>query len=753
MSNTLVIVESPTKANTIKGFLGKGYKVKGCYGHVRDLPKSKLGIDIEHDFEPQYINIRGKGDLINDLRKEARAADLVLLAADPDREGEAISWHLAAVLGLEPEKTKRITFNTIAKNVVKEAIKHPRDIDMNLVNSQQTRRILDRLVGYKISPFLWKHIKNGLSAGRVQSVTTRIVVEREQEIQAFKPEEYWLINATLATAKGEEFVARFFGKNGKKLELHREDDVKAVLSGIDLNGFKVDTVKRAVKSRRPAPPFSTSTLLQEANRKLSFQSQKTMMVAQELYEGVNIGDKNTHGLITYMRTDSLRISDEARDAAKELIISAYGADYYPERPNVFKSKDNIQDAHEAIRPSDPSITPASLRGKLSNDQYKLYKLIWDRFIASQMAPALLDTVSAEIVSGDYNFRASGHTVKFPGFSVVYGDIRTDYENESDDDEDTALPEMNDGDRLNARSVDPTQKFPQPPARFTEGSLVKTMKDMGIGRPSTYTATITTIIARGYIRRDGKVLVPTELGFVTTDVMKKAFEQIVDYNFTADVEEELDRIESGNAEYIDVLRDFYDKFSKQLDYAEKTLGSQRVEVPKVETGIICDKCGAVMIEKTGRYGKFAACPNYPKCKNTKRLDNVSEKASADKKPVHDTQPEVIADEKCPKCGSDMVLRKGQYGSFFACRNYPECKTTVPFRRDSGLSCPECGKRVLIKQTRSHKTYYCCEDYPNCGFSSWDLPTDRKCPNCGAPVLKKKNRETYYCKNNCGWSETK
>ncbi|MBO4277383.1 MAG: type I DNA topoisomerase [Clostridia bacterium] len=750
MSTTLVIVESPSKANTIKGFLGKGYKVKASVGHVRDLPKSKLGIDIEHNFEPQYINIRGKGDLINDLRHEAQEADKVLLAADPDREGEAISWHLAAVLGIGPEKTKRITFNTISKDVVKEAIKNPRDIDMNLVNSQQTRRILDRLVGYKISPFLWRHIKNGLSAGRVQSVATRIVVEREQEIKAFKPEEYWVINADLKTPAGEDFTAKFFGRGEKKQELKCEADVNRVLAGIDKNDFRVSSVKRALKLRRAAAPFSTSTLLQEANRRLSFQSQKTMMIAQELYEGVNTGDKNTHGLITYMRTDSLRISDEARAAAKQVIISKYGAEYYPEKPNYYKSKDNIQDAHEAIRPSDPSVTPEMLRGKISNDQYRLYKLIWDRFIASQMAPVQLDTVTVDVVSGGYTFRAAGHTVRFAGYSAVYGEIKSEADPEGEDDEDAALPHMKEGDRVSLNKLDPAQHFTQPPARFTEGSLVKVMKDMGIGRPSTYTATITTIISRGYIRRDGKFLVPTELGFVTTEMMKKAFEQIVDYNFTANVEEELDRIESGSVEYIDVLREFYKEFSKQLEYAEKTLGRERVEIPKVETGIICDKCGAVMIEKTGRFGKFAACPNYPRCKNTKRLDE----APAAPQPVREKkQPEVIAEEKCPKCGSEMVLRKGQYGQFFACRNYPECKTTVPYRRDSGLVCPECGKRVFIKQTKNRKNYYCCEDYPKCSFSAWDMPTGRKCPKCGAPVLKKKNREYYYCKNNCGWSETK
>ncbi len=744
--NTLVIVESPYKANTIKGFLGKGYKVKSSKGHVRDLPKSKLGIDIENGFEPQYINIRGKGELINELRKEAKAADRVFLAADPDREGEAISWHLANVLALDPAKTKRITFNEVTKNKVKEAIKHPRDIDMNLVNSQQTRRILDRLVGYKISPFLWKHIKNGLSAGRVQSVATRIVVEREQEIQAFVPEEYWVITAIFITKDGEMFKAKFFGRDGKKLDLANEEAVKSVLAAINGGDFKVESVKRAVKQRRPAPPFITSTLLQDANRKLSFQSQKTMLIAQELYEGVNIGEKSTHGLITYMRTDSIRISDEAREAAKTVIVENYGAEYYPATPNKYKLKKNAQDAHEAIRPTDPTITPESLRGKISNDQYKLYKLIWDRFIASQMAPELLDTVTADIVSGGCIFRANGHTVKFRGFAAVYGDIGDENPEEEGTD---ALPKLNEGDVLTANGIEPEQKFTQPPMRFTEGSLSKALEDMGIGRPSTYTATITTIISRGYIRRDGKILIPTELGVITTETMKTAFSHIVDYKFTAEMEEDLDKIEEGVSEYIDVLQEFYRHFSAQLDEAEKTLGSERVEIPKVETGIVCEKCGAIMVERTGKYGKFAACPNYPKCKNTKRLGGEEEKHEEQEKP----QAEVLADEKCPKCGSDMLLRKGPHGNFFACRNYPECKTAVPYRRDSGIACPDCGKRIMVKQTKSRKVYYACEDYPKCGFSSWDLPTERRCPKCSAVVLKKKNREFYYCKNDCGWSEGK
>ncbi len=746
--NTLVIVESPHKANTIKGFLGKGYKVKSSKGHVRDLPKSKLGIDIEKDFEPQYINIRGKGELINELRKEAKAADRVFLAADPDREGEAISWHLAKVLGLEPSKTKRITFNEITKNTVKEAIKDPRDIDMNLVNSQQTRRILDRLVGYKISPFLWKHIKNGLSAGRVQSVATRIVVEREQEINEFKPEEFWVIPVLFSTDGGETFKAKFYGINGKKTDITCREEVDKILAAVDNNNFSVTSVKRALKQRRPAPPFITSTLQQDANRKLSFQSQKTMLIAQELYEGVNVGDKSAHGLITYMRTDSLRISDEAREAAKAVILANYGAEYYPKTPNSYKLKKNAQDAHEAIRPTDPSITPEMLKGKVTNDQYKLYKLIWDRFIASQMSAELLDTVSADIESGGCTFRANGHTVKFRGFAAVYGDIADDT---SDEESGAMLPALSEGERVSVKEMVPEQKFTQPPARFTEGSLVKVLEDKGIGRPSTFTATITTIISRGYIRREGKFLVPTELGVVTTDTMKKAFSHIVDYNFTAEMEEDLDRIEEGTADYINVLKEFYGPFSSQLEDAEKTLGSERVEIPKVETGIICDKCGAVMVEKTGKYGKFAACPNYPRCKNTKRLDEQQpEKVEEvpDKK-----APEVLADEKCPNCGNDMLLRKGPHGNFFACRNYPECKTAIPYRRDSGIACPDCGKRIMIKQTKSRKTYYACEDYPNCSFSSWDVPTERRCPNCGEPVLKKKTREYYYCKNNCGWTEGK
>ncbi len=741
--NTLVIVESPSKANTIKGFLGKGYKVKASKGHVRDLPKSKLGIDVEHDFEPQYINIRGKGDLINELRKEAKAADRVLLAADPDREGEAISWHLAAVLKVEPEKVKRITFNEVTKSVVREAIKSPREIDMNMVNSQQTRRIMDRLVGYQISPFLWKKVKNGLSAGRVQSVATRLVVEREEEIRAFVPEEYWLLTAVLQTAAGENFSARYFGNAEGRQDLASEADVQKVLSVMGKD-FLVQNVRKAVRHRKPQPPFVTSTLQQEANRRLGFQSARTMMIAQELYEGVNVGEKGTHGLITYMRTDSLRISEEARAAAKEVILSRYGESYYPSTPNFYKNAQDAQDAHEAIRPSDPSLLPESVKGKLTADQYKLYKLIWERFMASQMKAASFDTVSADLLSGDAIFRATGNTLRFRGYRALYDDA-------DEEEAENRLPTLNEGDVLQALSVTPEQKFTQPPARYTEGSLIKVFKDKGIARPSTYSTTITTIVSRGYVRREGKTLVPTELGFVTTDLMKKAFPDIINYDFTAEMEQDLDRIEHGSEDYLAVLRRFYADFESELKHATETLDGEKIALPKVELDMFCEKCGARMIERVGRYGKFAACPNYPKCRNTKRLPETEEGAEAE---PAEKLPETVADLPCPVCGGEMVARRGTYGTFFACRNYPTCKGSMPFYRDSGVTCPKCGSRLLARQTRKHKVYYCCEKYPACDFSSWDLPTGEKCPKCGAPLFRKKGKNIVCCKaEGCGWQAEK
>lgn len=735
--STLVILESPTKAHTVKGFLGKGYKVIASNGHVRDLPKSKLGIDVENDFEPQYINIRGKGDLIKELKKEAKNADKVLLAADPDREGEAISWHLAAVLGIPEDKIKRITFNSVTKSAVKEAIKSPRSIDMDLVNSQQTRRILDRLVGYKISPFLWKKIKNGLSAGRVQSVATRLIVEREREIQAFVPEEYWTVTAKLSTESGETFTAKYFGNESGKQELHTETDAAAVVESSKNSPFAVASVRRSVKHRRPQPPFTTSTLQQEANRRLSLPTQRTMMIAQELYEGINIGERGTHGLITYMRTDSLRVSDEARAAAKEYITGKYGDKFYPSTPNIYKAKKGAQDAHEAIRPSDPTLSPDMIKSRLTTDQYRLYKLIYDRFIASQMKPAEIDTVSVDMNANGNIFRSTGATVRFPGYLVICDDS----DNGDEDFAKGKLPVLNENDICACTAILPEQHFTAPPFRYTEGSLVKMLEEKGIGRPSTIVTTITTIIARGYVVREGKSLVPTELGFVTTDLMLNAFSRIVDYNFTAQMEENLDDIESGSKDYVAVLKEFYGDLMDELTEAEKTVGANRINVEPEKTDMVCEKCGSTMVIRSGRYGKFAACPNYPKCKNTKPLET-------EKKPLE--AKEIISDEKCPACGGEMVLRKGRYGSFFACRSYPQCKTTLPVIKDSGVVCPNCGKRIVIRQSKKKTTYYVCED-SSCGFISWDIPQPRKCPQCGDIVLKKKNRDQYYCRANCGWTE--
>lgn len=744
--NTLIIIESPTKAQTIKGFLGKGYKVVACKGHVRDLPKSKLGIDIENNFQPQYINIRGKGELINSLKKAAKGADRVILATDPDREGEAISWHLSNVLGLDKDKIKRITFNEITKKAFKEAIENLKEIDMNLVDSQQARRILDRLVGYKISPFLWKKIKNGLSAGRVQSVATRLIIEREEEIKAFVPEEYWTILAKLLTADNIEICAKFFGDQKGKIELKDQHYVNQIVNAVKDSTFVLSDIKKTVKTRRPQPPFITSTLQQEANRRLSFQAQRTMRIAQELYEGINIGNKNAHGLITYMRTDSLRISESARESARALITEKYGADFYPKSPNVYKSKKNSQDAHEAIRPADLTITPESIKNKLTPDQYKVYKIIWERFIASQMNPALVDSVTYDFLSNGYIFRSTGETVKFPGYKVVYEDVKEDSTTEKESESDNKkLPNIKKEELLKSESITPEQHYTQPPSRFTEGSLIKMLEEKGIGRPSTYTPTITTIISRGYIKREGRVLVPTELGFLTTDLMKKSFPHIVDYNFTAKMESDLDRVENGSVDYVSVLKDFYGDFKKQLDEAEVKLSGVKYELKREETDIICEKCGVKMIVREGRFGKFAACPNYPECKNTHHLNKENSKG--------EKENEVIADVKCKNCGADMVLRKGAFGNFFACRNYPDCKTTMPYYVDTGITCPDCGKRILKKQTKTKKTYYSCEGYPECSFSVWDIPQDRRCPDCGSIILKKKNKDFFYCKNECGWSELK
>lgn len=737
----LVIVESPAKAYTIKSYLGSNYKVMASKGHVRDLPKSTLGIDIEHGFEPHYINIRGKGELIRELKKEAKNADRIYLATDLDREGEAISWHLAAALGLPEDKIKRITFNEITKSAIKESIKSPRKIDIDLVNAQQTRRILDRIVGYKLSPFLWKTVKSGLSAGRVQSIATKIIVEREDEIRAFVPREFWTVDAVL-TSDGRDFTAHYYGEAGSKDKNELSAESEAVRIKDDCFGkkFVCTEIKKGNRTKSPAPPFITSTLQQEASKKLNFQSQRTMRVAQELYEGVNLGHENggVQGLITYMRTDSLRVAAEAQSAALEYIAENYGRDYCPEKPRVYRTKASAQDAHEAIRPSKVALDPEKIKKMLTPDQYKLYKLIWRRFLASQMSSAVLSTVNAEFACGSHIFKSSGYTVKFRGYMALYEETS----DTADTEREVVLPPVEKDAELNARDIIPEQHFTEPPPRYTEASLIKFLEEKGIGRPSTYTPIITIIISRGYVKRDGKSLRPTDLGEIITRLMNKSFPDIVDYKFTASMENQLDEIENGNATMLDMLSKFYEGFSRELEEAEKTVSKETYEAPAEETDIICEKCGSRMIVKNGRYGRFAACPNYPECKNTKQL-NKSGTAEAEKEPE-------IAPFKCEFCGSDVVVRQGRYGAFYACSRYPECKFTKQKVKSLGVSCPKCGRDIVTKYGRNKTVFYSCSGYPECDFSSWDLPTNEKCPQCGEMLYQKKGRALLVCKKEgCGY----
>lgn len=744
----LVIVESPSKATAIKKYLGSNYKVIASKGHVRDLPKSTLSVDVENGFKAHYINIRGKGDLIKEIRKEAKAARKVYLAPDPDREGEAIAWHLANALGLDPEKTLRVTFNEITPDVVRAAVKSPRTIDMNLVNAQQTRRIWDRVVGYKLSPYLWRSVKNGLSAGRVQSVAARIIVDREEEIRAFVPEEYWTIDALLGNDAEKTFSVRFFGNSEGKIRLTNSDAAKAVTDAVQGRDFLVRSVKRATKQKMPAPPFTTSTMQQEASRKLGFQSQRIMRVAQELYEGIHVGTENggVQGLITYMRTDSLRVSTEAQNATMELIASKYGKEYCPAKPRVYKTRADAQDAHEAIRPSHVDLEPAKIRKYLTTDQYRLYKLIWERFVASQMQSATLATLTVELESAGYLFRTGGYSVTFPGYMAVYEESEDEAPANTDviaEQRDLRVPELTEGMKLHAQSVTPAKHMTEPPVRYTEASLIKFLDEKGIGRPSTYNTIITTIVGRNYVERDGKALVPTALGEVTTKLMKQNFPDIVDYAFTAQMEDELDEIEKGRAEMTAVLESFWKGFSAELEKAETTIGKGGLEIPAEETDIICDKCGAKMIVKNGRYGKFAACPNYPTCKNTKPLTEKPAEEDEKKAPV-------VADFKCELCGADMVQRTGRYGSFFACSRYPACRFTKQKTKEIDVPCPKCGAKILVKTGRSKTVFYSCERYPDCDFSSWDIPTAEKCPQCGKMLFRKKGKPMVVCHDKgCGY----
>lgn len=677
--SNLVIVESPAKAKTIKKYLGKDFEVVASMGHVRDLPKSKFGVDVDHDFTPMYVDIKGKEDLIKDLKKAAKKSDAIFLATDPDREGEAISWHLAQMLGVDMNQPNRVTFNEITKSGVKYGMDHPRTIDVKLVDAQQARRVLDRIVGYKISPFLWRKVRKGLSAGRVQSVAVRIIMDREEEIRAFKQQEYWSIDAKLA-AKGhakKPFPAKLYAIDGKKLELTAIPDEKRareIVESLDGADYIVSNVKKGVRRKSPAPPFITSTLQQEASRRLGYQSRRTMKVAQELYEGVEIEGIGATGLITYMRTDSLRISDEAAEQAKTYITGTYGKEYLPAARRVFKTKKNAQDAHEAIRPSDPSLTPDRVKKDLTAEQYKLYKLIWERFIASQMANALLDTVAVDIEAANCLFKASGFTVKFDGFTVLYEESK-----DTDDENTASLPPLEAGNVLTLKELTPNQHFTQPPARYTEASLIKTLEENGIGRPSTYAPTITTILARGYVERENKSLKPTALGEVTTKLMEEQFAKIVDVTFTANMEKTLDEVEEGNVDYPKMLSGFYDDFMTTLEQAEKNMDGTRVKVPDEETDIVCELCGRKMVIKTGRFGKFLACPGFPECRNTKKIV-----------------------------------------------------------KETGGLCPVCGGKVLAKKSKNGKGYYGCEHNPQCQFMTWDKPLSETCPKCGATLFQKTGR---------------
>ena len=739
----LVIVESPAKANTIKGYLGSNYKVIASKGHIRDLPKSTLGIDVENGFEPHYINIRGKGDVIKELRAEAKKATKIFLATDPDREGEAISWHIASQLGISPDTPCRVTFNEITKGAVKEAIKVPRVIDTKLVDSQQARRILDRLIGFNLSELLWKSVKSGLSAGRVQSIAARIITEREHEIKNFVPQEYWTLDSTLLDDDGEQLYAKFFGDKSGKQKIDNADEAQKIEEAVKSGSFKVVSVKHAQKQKLPAPPFTTSTLQQEASKRLGFQTQKIMRIAQELYEGLNLGAEfgGVQGLITYMRTDSLRISDVAQDSAREFIKEHFGNDSVPKTKRLFKGNSNSQDAHEAIRPSNVYISPKKIRKMLTLDQYKLYRLIWERFVSSQMAAAVLDTVTVEIENNGYIFKTGGYVVKKQGYLALYVEDKSDEENQEPDSVNlTKLPNVQEGQLLAVKEVVKEQHFTEPPARYTEASLIKFLEENGIGRPSTYAPIITIITSRDYVKREGKLLVGTPLGEVTTNFTKQYFPEIIDYEFTAQMEASLDSIARDENTIEGVISGFYKKFEEELEVATKeTKVKEKVSIPAEESDVICDRCGATMVYKKGKFGKFLACPNFPTCKNTKALDK-------DGKPVETEEKKVeLAGFKCESCGADMVIRSGRYGSFYACSNYPECKFTKQKIVEVGVPCPRCGSKVVARHGKGKMLFYSCEKYPECDFSSWDMPLNEKCPDCGGDLFYRKSRKTVICKN--------
>jgi DNA topoisomerase-1 len=673
MADSLVIVESPAKAKTIGKYLGKKYIVKASMGHIRDLPKSQIGVDVEDHFSPKYITIRGKGQILKELKDARKKVKNVYLAADPDREGEAIAWHLAHSLDVDENSACRVVFNEITKDAVKDAFKHPRKINMDLVNAQQARRILDRLVGYKISPLLWKKVKKGLSAGRVQSVAVKIINDRENEINAFVPEEYWSITVNLKSGENT-FEAKFYGIDGKKVELHSEAEVQELLNKIKDKDFIIKEVKETERRRNPAAPFTTSSLQQEAARKLNYRAFKTMGVAQQLYEGVDLGKEGTVGLITYMRTDSTRISPVAQEEAKNLIQSAYGQEYVQDVPRNYSKKSGAQDAHEAVRPTSAFRKPDEIKSHLSRDQYKLYKLIWERFVASQMSSAVLDTMTVDIQSGEATFRATGSKIKFPGFMKVYVEGNDDGKSE----EDKFLPALKEGEKLNKDKVEPKQHFTQPPPRYSEARLVKTLEELGIGRPSTFAPTLETIQKRGYVTLDDKRFIPTELGVLVIQLMEEFFPEILNVEFTAHMEDDLDHIEEGNVDWVKILDSFYKQFEKRLDVAEEQM--KEIEIQ----------------------------------------DEVS-------------------DELCEKCGRHLVYKMGRFGKFLACSGFPDCRNTKPILKDIGVACPKCSGAIVERKSKKRRTFFGCSQYPECDYVSWDKPISRPCPKCESLMIEKKGKK--------------
>lgn len=689
----LVIVESPAKANTIKKYLGKEYDVVASKGHIRDLPAAKLSVDVKNNYAPKYALIKGKESLVKELQKKVAESDAVYLAADPDREGEAISWHLATVLGLDLNSENRVTFNEITKTGIANGMANPKKVNLDLVNAQQARRILDRLVGYRLSPFVSQKIRRGLSAGRVQSVAVRLIVDREEEIKAFVPEEYWEITAKLANSQRRLFTATLNADENGKLKITDEKQAKSYLDRLDGAEYEVMSVKKGTRKKRPAPPFITSTLQQDASRKLGFQAERTMRTAQELYEGVSVTGHGTLGLITYMRTDSLRISEEARGAVNKYITETFGKEYLPEKPVYYKSRANAQDGHEAIRPTNPYITPEQVKGSLTSDQYKLYSLIWKRFIASLMANCVQDTVKAEIKAGKPDeenkyciFTAAGYSIKFDGFTRLY-DIP-----EEDADKGVLL-EIKAKEKLKLRELNPAQHFTQPPARYTEASLIKELEENGVGRPSTYAAILSTIIKRGYVQRKQKQLVPTELGGAITGLLKERFPKIVNTKFTAQMETNLDKVGCGEADYVKMLDEFYTDFEKTLESAKEEMKDVKIQLEEDTTDIPCEKCGRMMVIKTGKYGRFLACPGYPECRNAKPL----------------------------------VL-------------------------NTGAKCPECGSDIIERRSKKGHVFYGCSSWPKCNFMSWDAPTDEKCPNCGKTLFKNKSGRLSCITAGCGYKKS-